>query len=92
VKAKKYKIKVCDSALDFSHGFSREVEEICIPELRLFVNLEACFVLSEEETKRRVPKKFEAIEVDSKLADFLAKTKEAEKKFRDHYFKKDRDD
>jgi hypothetical protein len=86
VKANRYRIKVCDSATDYAHGFSREVEEICVPELGLFINLEACFTMSAADAKRRIPKKFEVLEVNGDLARIIAEAKISEKKFRELHF------
>lgn len=40
MKAKLYRLGICDSVLDLSHGFTREIREIYIPELNICFNSE----------------------------------------------------
>lgn len=64
MKAKKYRVKVCASALDYAHGGGSEIEEICVPELGLVVNYLCVFTLPKKDLKRRVPKEFEEVELE----------------------------
>ena len=43
MKAKKYTINVSNSFLEFAHG-GLTIKEFCIPDLKLFVNGQACLI------------------------------------------------
>jgi hypothetical protein len=84
MKAKKYKIRICDGVLEMSHGWSREIEEVCVPECNLFINGEGCFV--HEDFAARLQEPNEEVEVDGEvcrtLVNALRTKEEAEKKLR----------
>lgn len=44
MKAKRYILRVCNGFMDYVHGGGYYVEEICIPELNLFINEQMAFV------------------------------------------------
>ena len=53
MRAVVYKIRVCEGIMDAIHGGGYDVEEVCIPELGLAVNKQACFCMSSKEMDER---------------------------------------
>lgn len=54
MKAKRYIIKVCESAIDFVHGGGFDIEEVYIQEIDLFINEQMAFVLTGKDAKSRL--------------------------------------
>lgn len=68
MQAKKYKIEIHDSMLDWSHGFGYIIIEYHIPDLHLFVNSKAIFYGTDEE---RIPEQFELVELSPEVENDL---------------------
>lgn len=68
MQAKKYKIEIHDSMLDWSHGFGYIIIEYHIPDLYLFVNSKAIFYSTDEE---RIPEQFELVELSPEVENDL---------------------
>jgi hypothetical protein len=49
MKAKVYRLDICDGVMDQIHGNGRKICEIFIPELNIAFNIEACFEIAYED-------------------------------------------
>jgi len=54
MKALIYTLSIHESVLDLVHGLGQDIEEICIPDLKLFFNNQACFVLDHVQIQDRL--------------------------------------
>ena len=50
----KYKKEVYLNELAITHGWTSDIEEICVQEWGLFVNKDHVFILNQEDTKNRL--------------------------------------
>lgn len=67
MKAERYIINVCDSTLDYSHGFYRTIVEYYFKDRDLTINKETCFI-----GQRDMESKKELTEVDIDLDIMVA--------------------
>jgi hypothetical protein len=67
MKILKYKIEVCNSAIDRVHGVYETITEFHVPELNFYVNSKAEFI--EDLGIMRIPKEYIIIENNKKLED-----------------------
>lgn len=65
MKALRYKIRVCASALEMAHGGGHIIEEVYIPDLRLGINEESEFTVpTEEDGKARLKNAADIMEIE----------------------------
>jgi hypothetical protein len=69
MQAQKYKIDVYRSALDFAHGFHATIEEIYIPNRRIYVNFadRTATVFKNDAKRFRTGKEVETIEINDQV-------------------------
>ena len=85
MKAEKYKIEICDSALDMVHGFTRKIEEYYIPELKIALNCDKDYVncFTTDENRYKKAKKMGKIDMPEEIVKsvkiYIEAKKELEK-------------
>ncbi len=91
MKALRYKIEVCEGIMDFAHGGGHAIEELYVPELKLVINSECCYVTEDlGRTDSETVKDKTEIELDEEtvakmraLCDVLILHKKLEKEVRE---------
>jgi len=87
MKGLKYWIRINEDPTLAHEWMSREIEEVFVPDLGLYINLEAVFFGERED---RVPEKFEEILMDASgclaLKDALAVFDQLKKRVRENTF------
>lgn len=80
MRAIKYQVRICDSALDFTHGFTYAIEEIFIPKKRIAFNIgnEKLNVFKTDKPRGREKRK--EINLNDSLANKLISLFELNKK------------
>jgi hypothetical protein len=84
----RYKIMVCDGSLALAHGAYRDIDEIYIPDLCLYINGEAAFLGDEKRAKvGPIESSREEHEIDDEGLQFLLKKLARSLKVRDDSIK-----